>query len=67
MLNATIRDKGPFKNIWEQPVAGDAGTALGAAVWVDAQDSQMSGKRFAMEHAFWLPAYTDEEIETFLK
>src|SRR6185369_14955922 len=38
VLNARIRDKGPFKNIWVQPAAGDAGTALGAAIWIDNQE-----------------------------
>jgi carbamoyltransferase len=36
VLNARIRDRGPFKRLWVQPAAGDAGTALGAALWVDA-------------------------------
>jgi carbamoyltransferase len=35
--NARIRDRGAFKNIWVQPASGDDGTALGAALWVDAQ------------------------------
>src|SRR5690606_9017905 len=33
VMNAYLRDRGPFRNIWIQPAAGDAGTALGAAVW----------------------------------
>jgi len=37
VLNAAIRDKGPFRNVWVQPAAGDAGTALGAALWLDAK------------------------------
>ncbi|HVU69331.1 MAG TPA: carbamoyltransferase N-terminal domain-containing protein, partial [Ktedonobacteraceae bacterium] len=36
VLNAQLRDHGPFRQIWVQPAAGDAGTALGAALWVDA-------------------------------
>ncbi len=38
VMNARLRDKGPFKDIWVQPAAGDAGTALGAAIWIDAQE-----------------------------
>jgi len=80
VMNARLRDKGPFKNIWVQPAAGDAGTALGAALWIDAQESQMSHlkhqndsegstakTRYQMEHAFLGPSYSDEEIEEFLK
>jgi carbamoyltransferase len=35
VLNARIRERGPFKQVWVQPAAGDAGTSLGAALWVD--------------------------------
>jgi len=44
VLNSVIRDKGPFKNVWVQPAAGDAGTALGAALWIDAQELQHKGQ-----------------------
>jgi carbamoyltransferase len=36
-MNARIRDSGIFEQVWIQPAAGDAGTALGAALWVDGQ------------------------------
>lgn len=67
VLNSVIRDKGPFKNIWVQPAAGDAGTALGAALWIDARERGTSHRRFRMDHAYWGPAYSDEEIERFLQ
>src|SRR5690606_11261419 len=35
VLNAKIRDAGIFRRVWVQPSAGDAGTALGAALWID--------------------------------
>ncbi|MGE8580905.1 MAG: carbamoyltransferase N-terminal domain-containing protein, partial [Burkholderia contaminans] len=35
VMNAKIRDRGPFDDVWVQPAAGDAGTALGAARWTD--------------------------------
>jgi len=38
VMNARLRDHGPFTRIWVQPAAGDAGAALGAALWVDAQE-----------------------------
>lgn len=37
VMNAKLRDSGLFDAIWVQPAAGDAGTALGAALWVDAR------------------------------
>src|SRR5947209_17016454 len=67
VMNARLRDRGPFRQIWVQPAAGDAGTALGAALWVDAQERRCDERHFRMEHAFWGPAYTDEEIEAFLR
>lgn len=67
VMNAVIRDKGPFKNIWIQPAAGDAGTALGAALWTDACERNSSDRSFCMEHAYWGPGYSDEEVENFLQ
>jgi carbamoyltransferase len=66
VLNAVIRDYGPFKNIWVQPAAGDAGTALGAAQWIDRQyggDTAIA----EMQHPYWGPSYTDNEVETLLQ
>jgi carbamoyltransferase len=67
VLNAHLRDHSPFKNIWVQPAAGDAGTALGAALWVDAQERKTSQRHFIMDHAYWGPEFSDEAIEKFLK
>lgn len=67
VLNAKLRDAGLFKNIWVQPAAGDAGTALGAAMWVDATERRSTRKDFKMDHAYWGPEYGDDEIESFLK
>ena len=68
VMNASLRDRGPFRSIWVQPAAGDAGTALGAALAVDAAQRQAVGPRaFRMEHAFWGPSYSDEEIESVLR
>ncbi len=70
VMNARIRDEGPFQRVWVQPAAGDAGTALGAALWIDAKERQESGddeRHFCMEHAFLGPSYSDDEIEQFLQ
>src|ERR671923_297976 len=67
VMNARVRDRGPFKNVWVQPAAGDAGTALGAALWIDAKERRSGPTRpYVMHHAFLGPAYADEEIEAFL-
>ncbi len=67
VLNARIRDKGPFKNVWVQPAAGDAGTSLGAAIWVDLKEHKKTNKNYSMDHAYWGPEYSDAEIEKFLQ
>ncbi len=67
VLNARIRDRGPFRNVWVQPAAGDAGTALGAALLVDAQERQSDERLFQMKHAFLGPGYSEQEIEQFLR
>ena len=69
VMNAVIRDKGPFKNIWIQPAAGDAGTALGAAMWMDVMlNGRLIKEKYTaqMDHVYWGPSYSDEEIEKFL-
>jgi carbamoyltransferase len=33
-VNGRIREETPFTDVWIQPAANDAGTALGAALWV---------------------------------
>ncbi len=70
VLNARIRDDGPFRRVWVQPAAGDAGTALGAALWLDArlrEERGDDGRRYHMDHAYLGPSCSDEEIESFLR
>lgn len=43
VMNAALRDRGMFDAVWVQPAAGDAGTALGAALWVDARARHDAG------------------------
>jgi len=66
VMNARLRDRGPFKRIWVQPAAGDAGTALGAALWIDALSRGGSERAYRMNDAFLGPGYSDAEIEEFL-
>ncbi len=69
VMNARLRERGAFKHIWVQPAAGDAGTALGAALWIDVLERREQGdneRHFRMDHAFLGPSYSDDEIEQFL-
>jgi carbamoyltransferase len=67
VLNARLREQGAFADIWVQPAAGDAGTALGAALWIDAQEQGVRAGRWRMQHAFLGPEYTDHAIEGLLR
>jgi carbamoyltransferase len=67
VMNARLRDRGPFRRIWAQPAAGDAGTALGAALWVDARERPGAGRNYRMNHAFLGPGFDDVAIEEFLR
>lgn len=69
--NGRILREGPFKGLWIQPAAGDAGGALGAALtaWHQYEEKprMTDGKRDKMRGAYLGPAYSNEEIEQFLK
>jgi carbamoyltransferase len=64
VANSRIHDEGPYEHVWVQPAAGDAGTALGAALQV----ATSSG-----EHCLPMPgadlgrSWGDDEIERTLR
>ncbi|HEY8521730.1 MAG TPA: carbamoyltransferase C-terminal domain-containing protein [Gammaproteobacteria bacterium] len=66
VLNGRLRHAGPFRRVWVQPAAGDAGTALGAALWVDWRE-RGGGQVYSMEHAYLGPEYSAAEIEACLR
>jgi carbamoyltransferase len=72
VMNARIATDGPFESVWVQPAAGDAGTSLGAALWLDYERREQHDRRerpvrrWTMQHAYLGPEYADEEIERFL-
>jgi len=67
--NGKILRDGPFKNIWIQPAAGDAGGALGAAafVWYQLLENKREPNGKDLQSGSLLgPAYTNEEIKAYL-
>lgn len=66
VMNARLANEGPFRRVWVQPAAGDAGTSLGAALWLDFLHHERR-RGWQMEHAYLGPAYDDAEIERFLQ
>ena len=69
VMNAFIRDAGVFDDVWVQPAASDAGTALGAALWIDRERRKGgAGERaYRMDHVHLGPGYSDAEIEMALQ
>ena len=67
--NGRVLREGPFENVWIQPAAGDAGGALGAAmfVWHQLLDKPRSvGASDSQFGSMLGPRYSDVEIRGFL-
>ncbi|HXV82271.1 MAG TPA: carbamoyltransferase, partial [Candidatus Binatia bacterium] len=68
--NGRILREGPFKRMWIQPSAGDAGGAVGAALtaWhkFEGKPRSVDGTKDAMQGSFLGPSYSNAEIEAFL-
>jgi carbamoyltransferase len=69
--NGRILREGPFKHLWIQPAAGDAGGALGVAqlIWHRhcKQPRTVTSGKDSMQGAYLGPEFSPEEIEAFLK
>jgi carbamoyltransferase len=73
VANGKIMEATPFKDVWVQPAAGDAGGALGAAlfVWHDMLKQPRpvirDKSKDLMKGAYLGPAFSEEEIVASLK
>ena len=61
VANGKIFDATPFEQVYVHPAAGDGGLAVGAAYFVWHQKLQKR-RSFVMEHAYWGPGYSREEM-----
>lgn len=65
VANGKVYSNTPFKKLYVQSAAGDAGGAIGAAY---AAWHNLGGKRgFVMNHAYWGPSFSDTECGDLLK
>ncbi|MCP4914205.1 MAG: hypothetical protein GY909_13920 [Oligoflexia bacterium] len=64
VMNTKLRNNTPYKNIWIQPAAGDAGGSLGCALYLDFIKKQA---KVSQTHSFHGKDYSEEEILTALK
>lgn len=70
VANGKILKEKIFKRLWIQPAAGDAGGAIGAALFAEYQ--LFKGKRIPLitdsqKGSYLGPSYTNEEIGSYLK
>jgi carbamoyltransferase len=64
VANSYIAEHGPFENVWVQPAAGDAGTALGGALYVAHAGGDVVQP---MAGAALGRGWADAELETWLE
>jgi len=66
VANGKVYRRSPFKEMYIQSAAGDAGGAIGAAfaVWHDV--NKKSGREFVMDHAYLGPEFDAGEIQEVL-
>jgi carbamoyltransferase len=70
VANGRILREGPYRGLWIQPAAGDAGGALGAALaaWYEFEGKpRQADGRDMMKGSYLGPAFSNEEIEQCLK
>ncbi|MBW3614927.1 MAG: carbamoyltransferase [Actinobacteria bacterium] len=63
VANARLAAEGPFEQVWGQPAAGDAGTALGAALHVA---TKLGDRAQPMATAALGRGFSDDDIEAWL-
>ncbi len=66
VMNEVLREKSSFKNIWAVPAPHDAGTSIGAALWVQ-NHVLKKPRKYIMENAYLGPSFGDKAIESVLK
>ena len=59
--NGKLFDRTPFKELYVQPAAGDAGLAVGAALYVYHRVLGFP-RKLRMEHAYWGPEYSQDTL-----
>jgi carbamoyltransferase len=66
LANGKLFDRTDVEEVYIQAAAGDAGTALGAALWVHHAVLGAPRDGFVMEHCYWGPRYGEAEVRKAL-
>ena len=61
VANGMIFERTNFRDVYVQPAAHDAGTSIGAALYVQHQELKLP-RSFEMRHVYYGPEYSDSEI-----
>ncbi len=69
VANGRLLREGPFENVWIQPAAGDAGSALGCALfaWHQLLGNERRADPKRQKATYLGPSFSDEVIESFLE
>jgi carbamoyltransferase len=67
VANRRILKDGPFKRLFVQPAAGDAGGSLGAAALAHARLTGETPARKRLEHVYLGPSFSGSEVQEFLQ
>ena len=62
LANGKLFERTDVEDVFIQSAAGDAGTSLGAALYVHHALLGAPRNGFAMEHSYWGPSYGEEEV-----
>lgn len=62
VTNTLIAEKTPFKNIFIQPAAGDAGGSLGAALYIYYEHYNNKRNYSSMDNAYLGPSFVEREL-----
>lgn len=65
VANGKVHLHTPYKNIYVQSAAGDAGGAIGAAVV--AGQRQGIKQHFTMDHSYWGPSFSDDDLADLIE
>jgi carbamoyltransferase len=61
VANGMIFERTNFRDVYVQPAAHDAGTSIGAALYVQHQELKIP-RCFEMRHVYYGPEYSDDDI-----
>lgn len=65
-MNGVINQRAGVQELFVQPISSDAGTALGAALWLHRIETGQRPK-FVQRHMYYGPEYDNEAIERVLR